>query len=57
MGDIGLINSVKKVYNLEMHDKKKQIERIVQISKKWQPYRTVATWYLWQVIDGELVEY
>tara|TARA_B100001057_G_C22666319_1_gene877989 strand:+ start:218 stop:853 length:636 start_codon:yes stop_codon:yes gene_type:complete len=57
MGDIGLINSVKKVYNLEMHDKKKQIERIVQISKKWQPYRTVATWYLWQVIDDELVEY
>ena len=34
-----------------------EIEKINQISNKWRPYRTVATWYLWQVIDDELVEY
>ena len=51
LGDIGLVNAIKKVYNIE------DFEKISQISDKWRPYRTVATWYLWQVIDDELVEY
>ena len=51
LGDIGLINAIKKVYSQEHY------EKINQISDKWRPYRTVATWYLWQVIDDELVEY
>jgi len=21
-------------------------------TKKWQPYRTVAAWYLWKLVDG-----
>jgi DNA-3-methyladenine glycosylase II len=57
LGDIGLINAIKKVYNLDHFEKIIQIEKIRQISDKWRPYRTVATWYLWQVIDDELVEY
>ena len=57
LGDIGLINAIKKVYNLDGYEKRTQIEKISQISDRWQPYRTVATWYLWQVIDDELVEY
>ena len=57
LGDIGLINAIKKVYNLDHFEKISQIEKINQISNKWRPYRTVATWYLWQVIDDELVEY
>ena len=57
LGDIGLINAIKKVYNLDHFEKINQIEEINQISNKWRPYRTVATWYLWQVIDDELVEY
>ncbi|MEC8403747.1 MAG: DNA-3-methyladenine glycosylase 2 family protein [Pseudomonadota bacterium] len=57
LGDIGLINAIKKVYNLDRFEKTNQIDKINQISNKWRPYRTVATWYLWQVIDDELVEY
>ncbi len=55
--DIGLINAIKKAYNLFNLDKKTQYESILNISDKWRPYRTVATWYLWQMIDDELVEY
>jgi len=55
--DIGLINAIKKAYNLVNLDKKNQYESILNISDKWRPYRTVATWYLWQMIDDELVEY
>ena len=55
--DIGLINAIKKAYNLINLDKKTEYESILNISDKWRPYRTVATWYLWQMIDDELVEY
>ncbi len=55
--DIGLINAIKRAYNLVNLDKETQHENILYISSKWKPYRTVATWYLWQMIDDELVEY
>ena len=55
--DIGLINAIKRAYNLVNLDKETQLQNILNISSKWKPYRTVATWYLWQMIDDELVEY
>ena len=32
-------------------------QELVEIGEKWQPYRTVATWYLWRDLDPEPVEY
>ena len=55
--DIGLINAIKRAYNLVTLHKETQHQNILNISNKWKPYRTVATWYLWQMIDDELVEY
>lgn len=55
--DIGLLNAIKNVYNLRQLSKEHQLEKIVEISDCWRPYRTVATWYLWLFIDDELVEY
>jgi DNA-3-methyladenine glycosylase II len=28
------------------------IETLEQAAEKWRPYRTVAAWYLWKVVDG-----
>ena len=53
-GDIGLINSFCKNYNVE-RDKFK--EEIINFEKKWDPYCTVATWYLWRDIDEDIVQY
>ena len=54
LGDIGLIRAIERTYaggsNLE-------IEEILDISNGWSPYRTVATWYLWRVVDPEPVNY
>ena len=54
LGDIGLIRAIEKTYaggsNLG-------IEEILDISTGWSPYRTVATWYLWRVVDPEPVNY
>jgi len=54
MGDIGAIRAVEKIYNKGQKMNKEQIEEIV---KKWKPWRTIATWYLWRSIDPVPVQY
>ena len=54
VGDIGLINSFCDNYNI---DKKNFSKIILRYKKIWQPYCTVATWYLWRDIDEDIVQY
>tara|TARA_Y100000590_G_scaffold470732_1_gene668946 strand:- start:10550 stop:11185 length:636 start_codon:yes stop_codon:yes gene_type:complete len=55
--DIGLLNAMKKSYNIADIKSDNGIEKIIKISNKWKPYRTVATWYLWLYIDNKVIEY
>ena len=34
-------------------DSKPSIDEINESSKLWKPYRTIASWYLWKLIDGQ----
>lgn len=52
--DIGLINSFCKNYNCKRDD---FAEKIIAFKKIWDPYCTVATWYLWRDIDNDVVQY
>ena len=54
LGDIGLINSFCNNYNI---DKKEFLKKIAEYKKIWNPYCTVATWYLWRDIDEDIVQY
>ena len=54
MGDIGAIRALEKIYNKGQKMDKQEIEKIV---KKWIPWRTIATWYLWRSIDPVPVQY
>ena len=54
VGDIGLINSFCDNYNI---DKKNFSKTILRYKKIWEPYCTVATWYLWRDIDEDIVQY
>jgi DNA-3-methyladenine glycosylase II len=54
LGDIGLINSFCNNYNV---DKKDFLKIIPKYKKIWEPYCTVATWYLWRDIDEDTVQY
>ena len=49
--DIGLINTIKKLYGIN------DLEEIKKLANKWEPYRTVATWYIWRSLDDEPVQY
>lgn len=46
--DLGVQNGIKKLYGLRTHPKP---DRVAKFGAKWAPYRTVASWYLWRVVD------
>ena len=45
--DLGIQQSITKLYKLDASDKKLMKEKMLQISAKWSPYRTYACRYLW----------
>ncbi len=48
--DYGIRTSVRRIYGLRELPKKADIERL---AKKWDPYSTVASLYLWHAKDEE----
>lgn len=54
MDDIGLQRAMGKLYNLNQPLSKPAMQ---QIAVNWQPWRSVATWYLWRSLDPVPVEY
>ena len=45
VGDLGLKKGIQQLFSLDELPKEEQIEKF---AKRWRPYRTVATWYLWK---------
>lgn len=53
--DLGLIRGIEKLYGREKNSMDK--EEIAAITNLWRPYRTVATWYIWRLLDDEAIVY
>jgi len=51
-GDYGVQMAIKKHYNKRKMPKPAQMEKI---AKAWEPYRSVACWYLWRSLDIKTV--
>ena len=49
-GDLGIVNAVQRLYRLR---KRPDAKRILKIGEAWRPYRSVASWYLWQTLKNE----
>ena len=47
-GDFGVRMAIKKYYRKRKLPKPDQMEKI---AKAWEPYRSVACWYLWKSLD------
>ncbi|MGE3276933.1 MAG: DNA-3-methyladenine glycosylase [Vicinamibacterales bacterium] len=43
--DVGLVRAVRLAYGLRGQPKP---ARLLRLAEPWRPYRTVASWYLWQ---------
>ncbi len=50
VGDLGIRQGFKKLFRLR---KEPAAERMQILAEPWRPYRTVASWYLWRVVDSE----
>jgi len=51
-GDYGVQVAIKKHYKKRKLPKPKDMERI---AKAWEPYRSVACWYMWRSLDIKTV--
>ena len=52
--DIGLLRAISKNYNKEYLPPEKYVNLL---NKRFSPYCSVATWYLWRSIDPEPIQY
>ncbi len=51
-GDFGVRTAIKKHYNKRKLPKPELMEKI---AKPWEPYRSIACWYLWQSLDVKTI--
>jgi DNA-3-methyladenine glycosylase II len=51
-GDLGVQMAIKKHYNKRKLPKPLEMEKI---AKAWEPYRSIACWYLWRSLDIKTV--
>jgi DNA-3-methyladenine glycosylase II len=54
LDDIGLQKAIAQHYFAGRRRARRTLERL---GRRWQPYRSVATWYLWRSLDPIAVEY
>jgi DNA-3-methyladenine glycosylase II len=50
-GDLGIVTAIQRLYRLR---KRPDAKRVLKIGEAWRPYRSVASWYLWQSLKLEV---
>ena len=48
--DLGLQRAIMVNYKLKKYP---SLKKMNELAKKWMPYRTIATWYLWRSLEGK----
>ena len=49
--DLGIVNAVQRLYRLR---KRPDAKKLHKLGEAWKPYRSVASWYLWQSLRVDL---
>jgi DNA-3-methyladenine glycosylase II len=49
--DLGIVNAIIRLYRLR---KRPNAKRILKMGEAWRPYRSVASWYLWQSLKHDV---
>ena len=55
LGDLGLVNTAARLYGWD--DRPSRAVQLREHAELWRPWRTVATWYVWLVLDAKPVIY
>jgi DNA-3-methyladenine glycosylase II len=53
VGDYGIKVAVKTQFNMR---KMPDATKLTKVAKPWEPYRSVASWYLWRSLDPQYKE-
>ncbi len=53
-GDLGFLKAISKLYKFQLPISEKKLKLLY---KKWSPYSSQATWYLWRSLDPIPVNY
>ena len=51
--DLGIQKGIMKILNMNNLPSKKEM---TNCSRKWRPYRTIACWYLWRMVDDKFAQ-
>jgi len=52
VADLGIMKAIQNIYRLR---KRPKPEKMLKIGEAWRPYRTIASWYLWQSLAAPAV--
>ena len=53
-GDLGFLKAISKLYKVQLPISERKLKLLY---KKWSPYSSQATWYLWRSLDPIQVNY
>ena len=48
VGDLGIVKAIQRAYRLR---KPPTASKMLKLGERWQPYRSVASWYLWASLE------
>jgi DNA-3-methyladenine glycosylase II len=51
VGDLGIRNSIGMLYGFDQRPSATEIEQLA-VDYNWTPYRSIASWYVWQNLDN-----
>ena len=53
-GDLGFLKAISKAYKKDLPLNKNFLSKL---KKRWSPYNSIATWYLWRSLDPIAINY
>lgn len=48
IGDLGIVKGTQKLLGMKTRPSPRTMRRVAE---RWRPYRSVAAWYLWRILD------
>ena len=48
LGDLGIVKGTQKLLGMKSRP---SARTMLRTAERWRPYRTVAAWYLWRILD------
>jgi DNA-3-methyladenine glycosylase II len=48
VGDLGIVKGTQKLLGMKSRP---SVRTLLRTAEAWRPYRTVAAWYLWRILD------